>query len=396
MAAVTVVASSREAFLPSQLGHRTPDPSPPLRAFRRQHDARPAGVQRRRSQQRRKEDDDARGSARWREEDSHPGGGGGGGDSPFPAGTELLYGRNVVYAALRARRRTAYELLVQDSLRYSGTSAESGGGLVDLLGAAEEADVAVRWCPRVVLNDLTGDRAHQGVALCASPLPLPAIPWLTPQPHDDSGTTQTQTMPLHIVLDQVADVGNLGSICRSAYFFGASSVVLQSSSSARPTPAASKASAGAMELIQLTQTENIGRFLQQSQARGFRLIGAAVSEGETDSEGEKDGGRSDEGRTRVDGGLLPGVSVVGVDEVSWGKLDDSRPVLLVLGNEGSGVRRSVLGCCDTLVEIRGAPLLHRGDGGGGGGGVLLDSLNVGVACGILLHHLHAQWTKRTE
>jgi 21S rRNA (GM2251-2'-O)-methyltransferase len=188
---------------------------------------------------------------------------------------------------------------------------------------------------------------------------------------------------------------------RSAYCLGASGVLACSRNCAPLSPVVSKASAGAAELMRLCSCRSMPRTLADAAEKGWAVVGAAAEPG-----------------------------AVPVSELR--ALD--RPTLLVMGNEGAGLRATVRRCCTAMVRIdmaAGAPSSSRrgvsgggggnggvqgddvGDGddaaaavevedgeeegaggslggragGGGGGPLLVDSLNVSVATGILLHAL---------
>jgi tRNA G18 (ribose-2'-O)-methylase SpoU len=67
------------------------------------------------------------------------------------------------------------------------------------------------------------------------------------------------------------------------------------------------------------------------------------------------------------------------DSIDLQSLDLSKPTILVLGNEGHGVRTNILKRCDILVKIRGSTISGKNS--------VVDSLNVSVSGAILLHHI---------
>ena len=141
---------------------------------------------------------------------------------------------------------------------------------------------------------------------------------------------------------------------------GASGVVVSEKNSAPLSPAVSKASAGAMELMQVHSTRNMVKFLESARESGWQVVGAALEE-----------------------------------SVTPGELDAEAPTLLVLGSEGRGLRTSVLRACDTLVRIPRAAHAAAAPGAGGcDNTAYLDSLNVGVAGGVLLYALLAAGAPR--
>lgn len=169
----------------------------------------------------------------------------------------------------------------------------------------------------------------------------------------DAGEENPQ--PVWLVLDEVMDPQNLGALLRSAYFLGSQGVIVCSKNSASLSATVSKASAGAMELRPVYSAKNLMQFLEQSKQVGWQVIGSALSS----------------------------------ESVPAGKLTIDKPTLLVMGNEGRGLRTNVLRLCDVLVQIEGGN--HAGEVGKPRGALDgddgLDSLNVSVAAGILLHKL---------
>lgn len=158
-----------------------------------------------------------------------------------------------------------------------------------------------------------------------------------------------------LALDEVTDPQNFGALLRSAHFFGASGVVTCAKNSASLTATVSKSSAGAVEVMRVHSTANMMRFLKRSRENGWRVVGTSVTE------------RSGPLHELPAGPGAP-------------------PTIVVLGNEGYGVRTNVLRECEFLVEV-------AGDGGGavadGATASTVDSLNVSVTGGVVLFHLLA-------
>lgn len=140
-----------------------------------------------------------------------------------------------------------------------------------------------------------------------------------------------------LALDQVTDPQNVGAAIRSAVYFGAAGVVLSLHGGAPVTFAVSRASAGAAEVASVAQVASMPRFLARSRSRGWRVLGADAG-GESPFPGGHEGS-----------------------------------LILVVGNEGSGISGTVRRQCDAMLRI-GQACDHA----------LLDSLNVSVAAGILL------------
>ena len=204
----------------------------------------------------------------------------------------VLYGRNAVHEALRARRRRVHRVWAtagaarEEWLRDAGVPVE----VVD-------AEEVVRHA---------GSDGHQGVCAAVEPYPYAGAAEILGRPD-----------PLVVALDEVQDPQNLGAICRTAECVGAAGVVLCERRAAHRTPAVAKASAGAVEYLAIARVRNLADFLLEARSAGAWSYGAAAGEG-----------------------------AVPYTEPDW-----RGGVVLVLGSEGRGLRPRVAGACDGLVAL---------------------------------------------
>jgi 23S rRNA (guanosine2251-2'-O)-methyltransferase len=203
-------------------------------------------------------------------------------------------GRGPVAEALRAGR-TLEEVVVD---------LRSSDALDALAATAATAGVAVRRADRAVLDDLSGGVLHQGVVALAGPFRYTRL--------RDFGETH-----LVVVLDGVTDPQNLGAIARSAEAAGAGGLVLRERRGAHVTPAAEKASAGALSWLPVAMVPNVVWAIADLAERGFWSVGLA---GEAEA-------------TLWDAPLLDG------------------PCAVVIGAEGSGLSRLVRERVDALIRI---------------------------------------------
>jgi len=254
-------------------------------------------------------------------------------------GAELLYGLQPVLAALRSKRRDKiHSLYVQERSGSEKTTAASRARKEQMEEArqlAEREGIAVQWHTKHHLNAITANALHQGLVLAASPLdfvPLEELP-------------SAADPQCWLALDQVVDPRNFGALLRTGHYFGLGGVVTSARNGAPLTPVVSKASAGAMESMTVHSVKNMMQFIERCKANGWRVIGA---------------------------GMDPEASITSQDIV----LDS--PTILLLGNEGYGLRKNIERLCDELVHIPAAGASQ--DPG-------LDSLNVSVAGGVLMHQL---------
>lgn len=231
-----------------------------------------------------------------------------------PAG-DVLYGRNAVHEALRSgRRRVRQVWATEHALREPWLSGGPGRPNAEA-ATAEEVE---RRC---------GSTGHQGVCALADPYPYAGEAELLDAPD-----------PFLLVLDEVQDVQNLGAICRTAECAGVTGVLIPERRSAEVTPAACKASAGAVEHLAIARVRNVADTLGAAKARGIWCYGAAMD------------------------GAVP-----------WTQPDYRGPVALVMGAEGKGLRPRVAAACDQLVAL---PLRGR-----------IDSLNVSAAAAALVYEI---------
>lgn len=227
----------------------------------------------------------------------------------------IIYGINPVLEALRAGR--------VKELRVGGRADDR---LAQVLALAAERGVRVTRVPSEALDRDARRGLHQGIVAEVEKGADYSV---------DDLVRDARGAPLIVVLDGIEDPHNLGAIVRTADAAGVDGLVVQSRRSAARDGAAAKASAGALAYVRIAEVVNIARAVDELKDAGVWTIGLA-------------GDATD----------------------SYEKLDLTLPTALVLGAEGSGLRRLVRERCDRLASI---PM--RGHVG---------SLNVSVAAGIVL------------
>ena len=237
----------------------------------------------------------------------------------------LLIGRNAVREAIKSGR-SIDRILVTN---------ERDGSLGEIVTLAREQKLVVREVDRKKLDELCmpfghgGKTAnHQGVVAYAAGVTYCEITDIL------AVAKERGEDPFVIVLDEIEDPHNLGSIIRSADCAGAHGVIIGKRRSASVTAAAVKASAGATEYVKIARVVNINSALQQLKTAGLWVAGA-------DMQGRNMRSQSMKG-----------------------------PLALVIGNEGEGLSKLVRENCDFLVSI---PMQGH-----------IDSLNAGVAAAILM------------
>ncbi|MEM9394713.1 MAG: 23S rRNA (guanosine(2251)-2'-O)-methyltransferase RlmB [Pseudomonadota bacterium] len=216
------------------------------------------------------------------------------------AQTIWLFGLHAVRDALVNPARTKLRLVLTKNAADKLTDAVAESGL-----SPEIAD------PRRFPVPLDSGSVHQGAALEVRPLDWGSVAQVAP----GDGTAT----PLVLCLDRVSDPHNVGAILRSAEVFGASAVIAPARHSAPETGALAKTASGALERQPYLRVTNLARSMEELRAMGFFLIGLA---------GEAEGEITDALQEAGD-----------------------RPVALVLGAEGPGLREKTRATCDTLARI---------------------------------------------
>ena len=243
--------------------------------------------------------------------------------------TTLVLGRHAVEEALRSGRALR-RILVQ------GVRGQTPPSLEAIALLARQHGVPLVHVSRQTLDRL-GEH-HQGVAAEAEPFPTVALEEIL------AAAASSGRPPLLLILDEVQDPQNVGSLLRTAAALGAHGVVLPKHRAAGITPAVERASAGAISWLRIHQATNLVRVIDQLREQGVWVYG------------------------------LDPRAPARYDEV-----DLTGPLALVVGSEGKGIRRLVGEHCDRLLRI---PMAGT-----------LDSLNVAVAGSIILAEVFRQREK---
>jgi len=228
----------------------------------------------------------------------------------------IIYGINPVLEALRTGR-----------VRRVRVGPRSDRRVEDALRIARAAGVPIERTGAEVIERLARSGVHQGIVAEID------------DPRDyslrDIVEAAAPAAPLLVVLDGIEDPHNVGAIFRTVDAAGGHGVVRQARHAAALEGVAAKASAGAVALVRVATEVNIARAVDELKDLGVWTVGLA--------------GEAPEPYTEIDMTL---------------------PTALVLGGEGTGLRRLVRERCDRLVSI---PMYGK-----------VDSLNVSVAAGVVL------------
>ncbi len=245
---------------------------------------------------------------------------------PSTSTNNLLYGRNAVREALRAKRRRVRRLLIADGVQQTELIAE-----IEQL--ADERGIEVAYGDRRVLDDMTEGVNHQGVALETGPYPYASLEDML------ALAAERGEQPLLLLLDHLQDPQNIGTLLRTADVVGAHGVILPDRRSAEITPSVVNASSGAVEHLRIAQVTNLVQTIATLKEHNIWAIGL-----------------EDDERAQP-----------------FDRVDLAMPVALVVGAEGPGLARLVRDRCDILIKL---PMAGN-----------VASLNASTAGSIALYHL---------
>lgn len=237
----------------------------------------------------------------------------------------IIEGRNPVIEAIKNDREI-------DKIMIANGAKE--GSIKKITAMAKEKNIIIQYVDRNKLDEISTSHSHQGVIANVSEYKYFELDDLI-QNAKDKGED-----PFFIILDEITDPHNLGSIIRTADAVGAHGVIIPKRRSVHITPTVVKASAGAVEYVPVCKVTNIVNTIKTLKDHGL-WIAAADMDGQTFYEQNLKG-----------------------------------PIGLVIGSEGFGISRLVKKNCDYIVKM---PMVGN-----------VTSLNASVAGSILLYEIFKQ------
>ncbi|MDO9546611.1 MAG: 23S rRNA (guanosine(2251)-2'-O)-methyltransferase RlmB [Pelolinea sp.] len=234
---------------------------------------------------------------------------------------EWITGRNPVYECLRAERRNYFRLLVNKG-------SDVKGRIEDIQKLAQKKHISIEAVDKNYLSNIS--EHHQGVALETSGYPYTDLPAILDQ-IEVSGTPM-----FFLLIDQIHDVQNLGTLIRSAEIFGVHGIIIPVHRAAGITPAVVNASSGASEHLLIAQM-NISQAIDELKEKGAWVVGLDMDD-----------------------------SAESLEQINL-----KGPLAVVVGSEGEGLRRLVREKCDHIAYI---PMTGK-----------VASLNAAVAGSIALY-----------
>ena len=247
--------------------------------------------------------------------------------TPMETSGEMIAGKNPVLEALRAGREIN-KLWIAEGVKKTGVQ--------ELMDLAKERGVLVQFVPKQKIDKLAEN--HQGIVASVAAYNYAEL--------DDlfAAAKEKNEDPFIIILDELEDPHNLGSIMRTADAIGVHGIIIPKRRAVGLTAVVAKASTGAIEHVPVVRVTNLAQTVDELKERGVWIAG-------TDAKGSAD----------------------------YRKMDATLPLAVIIGSEGKGMARLLKEKCDFLYHL---PMIGH-----------VTSLNASVAAALLMYEVYR---KRTE
>lgn len=237
-----------------------------------------------------------------------------------PDNNDFIIGRHPAVAALKSDQEIN-KVFIQKGLKTDAIS--------EIIKLAKQRRLVISTVPKTKLDNLSGHQNHQGVALAVAAYEYASIDDLF-----DRAQAKGEA-PFFLILDELADPHNLGSIMRTADAAGVHGIIIPKRRSVGLTTVVAKTAAGAIEHVPVARVTNLVQTAQELKDRGVWLFGTDMK---------------------------------GTDYRRW---DANGAVAVVIGNEGRGISPLLKKNCDEMLTI---PMVGH-----------VQSLNASVAASLLIY-----------
>jgi 23S rRNA (guanosine2251-2'-O)-methyltransferase len=236
---------------------------------------------------------------------------------------EIIIGRNPVLEALKSERDINKIMIAEGSQK---------GSMQQIIAIANERKVFLQFVPKKKIDQMV-EGNHQGVIAQVAAYQYAEL--------DDlfAVAAKRNEAPFFLILDELEDPHNLGSIMRTADATGAHGIIIPKRRAVGLTSTVAKASTGAIEYIPVARVTNLSRTVEELKERGLWIVG-------TDAKGSDD----------------------------YRNLDGNMPIGIIIGSEGKGMSRILKEKCDFLIHM---PMVGK-----------VTSLNASVAAGLLMYEVY--------
>ena len=236
---------------------------------------------------------------------------------------DIIAGRNAIMEAIKGNR-TIEALYI--------TAGQTEGSINAIKKLAKEKKLVIKEVDKKKLDSLSGGAVHQGVVALVTPYKYCEVSEIIEYAKDKGEA------PFIVILDEIEDPHNLGSIIRTAELCGVHGIIIPKRRNVGITTTVYKASVGAIEHVKVAKVTNLNSTIDELKEQGIWVYGADIAG----------------------------------DEYSY-EVDFSGPCALIIGSEGRGISKLTLKKCDKLVKI---PMVGK-----------INSLNASVAGGIMMYEV---------
>ena len=236
---------------------------------------------------------------------------------------DLVLGRNAVLELLKSDRTIEYVCVSKGELE---------GSIKVILGLARDKGVVIKEVDRRKLDAMSGGMVHQGVIAKVTPFKYCEVSDILEE------AEQKDEKPFIIILDEIEDPHNLGSIIRTAELCGVHGIIIPKRRNVGVTSTVYKCSAGAIEHMKIAKVTNINTTIDMLKEKGVWIYGADIK------------GTDYSYNTNFSGACA-----------------------IIIGSEGRGISNLTLKKCDVVVKI---PTVGK-----------INSLNASVAGGIMMYEV---------
>eukprot|EP00831_Metopus_contortus_P033372 TRINITY_DN2675_c0_g1_i13.p1 TRINITY_DN2675_c0_g1~~TRINITY_DN2675_c0_g1_i13.p1 ORF type:complete len:325 (-),score=30.51 TRINITY_DN2675_c0_g1_i13:1294-2268(-) len=245
---------------------------------------------------------------------------------------DIVIGRNAVIEVLKGNATI-------ETLYISNNKLE--GSINIIIGLAKEKGILIKEVDKRKLDVMCGNLVHQGVIAKITPFKYSEISDIL------DFARQKKEDPFIVILDEVEDPHNLGSIVRTAELFGAHGIIIPKRRSASVSTTVYKSSVGAIEHVKIAKVTNINNAIDKLKKEGIWVYGTDIR----------------------------------AEEYSY-QVDFTGPCAIIIGNEAKGMSKFTMQKCDKLIKI---PMVGK-----------INSLNASVAGGIIMYEILKGRIKQKE
>jgi rRNA methylase, putative, group 3 len=236
---------------------------------------------------------------------------------------DIVIGRNAVIETLKGDRTI-------ETLYISNNKLE--GSINTIISLAKEKRVLIKEVDKRKLDSMCDGGVHQGVIAKVTPYKYSEVSDILALAEERGES------PFIVILDEVEDPHNLGSIVRTAELFGVHGIIIPKRRSASVSATVYKSSVGAIEHVKIAKVTNLNSTIEDLKQKGVWVYGADIR----------------------------------AEEYSY-QVDFSGPCAVIIGNEGRGISKLTVQKCDKLIKI---PMVGK-----------INSLNASVAGGIIMYEV---------